>query len=214
MKIYRVAQVAEKLGISKQTLMRYEKKGIVPRSARNRINSWREYTSEDILKMKAILRKGYTVMEVVMVIVVIGVLAALSIPRFESFYAIRLSGGTKKLVSDIRYVQQLAISQHANTRIVFYPDTDRYEAQAEASAGSGVWEYVPDPFTRAAMVMDYRTDPQYRGIDIAQADFSGTTTLQFDWQGVPLAAGQVTLESRGNRNSVVVSQNTGKVSVQ
>ena len=194
MKIYRVAQVALKLGISKQTLVRYEKKGIFPRSPRNRINSWREYTSEDILKMKAILRRGFTAMEVVMAIVIIGILAALTIPRLESFYGIRLGGGVKKLVSDVRYVQQVAISRHTNARIVFDIGNDRYEAQAETSPGSGAWQYIPDPFTRANMIVDYGTDPQYGGIDIIQADFNSTATLQFDWQGVPAAGGQVMLE--------------------
>jgi DNA-binding transcriptional MerR regulator len=45
-------QVAEKLGISKQTLFRYEKKGILPKARRNLINHWRQYTEEDILKDK------------------------------------------------------------------------------------------------------------------------------------------------------------------
>jgi DNA-binding transcriptional MerR regulator len=45
------------LGISKQTLLRYEKKGIFPPAPRNQINNWREYTNEDIVKLKAILGK-------------------------------------------------------------------------------------------------------------------------------------------------------------
>jgi DNA-binding transcriptional MerR regulator len=48
-------QVADILGISKQTLLRYEKKGIFPKPRRNAVNGWREYTEHDVEKLKRIL---------------------------------------------------------------------------------------------------------------------------------------------------------------
>jgi len=48
-------QVARILGISKQTLLRYEKKKIFPKIRRNPINKRREYSLEDINKFKKIL---------------------------------------------------------------------------------------------------------------------------------------------------------------
>ncbi|MDP8234309.1 MAG: helix-turn-helix domain-containing protein [Candidatus Saelkia tenebricola] len=52
---YSVREVAELLGISKQTLLRYEKKGCFPRAKRNPINKWREYAWGDVQKLKKIL---------------------------------------------------------------------------------------------------------------------------------------------------------------
>jgi len=49
-------QIAEKLGISKQTLFRYEKKGVFPKARRNLINRWRQYTEEDLRKLREIIR--------------------------------------------------------------------------------------------------------------------------------------------------------------
>jgi len=49
-------QIAEKLSISKQTLFRYEKKGVFPKAKRNLINRWRQYTLEDLKKLKEIIR--------------------------------------------------------------------------------------------------------------------------------------------------------------
>jgi len=49
-------QVAEKLGISKQTLFRYEKKGVFPKARRNLINRWRQYTEDDLKKLRDIVR--------------------------------------------------------------------------------------------------------------------------------------------------------------
>lgn len=55
-KRYLVAnEVAMALGISKQTLIRYEKKGVFPRPKRNRLNKWREYTPKDLQVLKKIM---------------------------------------------------------------------------------------------------------------------------------------------------------------
>ena len=54
-KFYSAKETAEVLGISKQTLVRYEKKGFFPKPRRNMLNHWREYVSEDIQKLKKIM---------------------------------------------------------------------------------------------------------------------------------------------------------------
>jgi len=48
-------EVAKSLGISKQTLIRYEGKKIFPKARRNTVNRWREYTLRDIKTLKKIL---------------------------------------------------------------------------------------------------------------------------------------------------------------
>jgi DNA-binding transcriptional MerR regulator len=52
---YGTQEVARILGISKQTLLRYERKKIFPRATRNPINKRREYAPADIEKLKKIL---------------------------------------------------------------------------------------------------------------------------------------------------------------
>ncbi|MFH1457804.1 MAG: MerR family transcriptional regulator [Candidatus Omnitrophota bacterium] len=55
---YGTQEVARILGISKQTLLRYERKKIFPRVARNPINKRREYSPTDIEKLKRILGRS------------------------------------------------------------------------------------------------------------------------------------------------------------
>jgi DNA-binding transcriptional MerR regulator len=43
------------LNISKQTLLRYEGKGVFPRAKRNMLNNWREYTEDDIDRLRQIM---------------------------------------------------------------------------------------------------------------------------------------------------------------
>lgn len=55
-KRFTAQEVAQRLGISKQTLFRYEKKGVFPKARRNLINRWRQYTDEDIIRLTEIIR--------------------------------------------------------------------------------------------------------------------------------------------------------------
>jgi DNA-binding transcriptional MerR regulator len=55
---YTATEVAKMLGISKQTLIRYESKRIFPRARRNAVNKWREYNLRDIRTLKRILGRG------------------------------------------------------------------------------------------------------------------------------------------------------------
>jgi DNA-binding transcriptional MerR regulator len=53
--IYTPQEVSRILGISKQTLLRYEEKKIFPRPKRNLINKRREYIITDINRLKEII---------------------------------------------------------------------------------------------------------------------------------------------------------------
>jgi len=54
-KKYTVQEVADILGIYRGTVINYEKKDIFPVPQRNPINGYREYTEEDIERLKRIL---------------------------------------------------------------------------------------------------------------------------------------------------------------
>ncbi|MGB2600080.1 MAG: MerR family transcriptional regulator [Candidatus Omnitrophota bacterium] len=54
-KKYNVQEVADILGIYRGTVINYEKKDIFPSPRRNPINKYREYTAEDVDKLRKIL---------------------------------------------------------------------------------------------------------------------------------------------------------------
>ncbi len=167
---------------------------------------------------------SFTVLELVMVVVIIGILMVLSLPRFEIFYDIKLQGATKKLASDIRYIQSIAMAQRTNTKIVFDDSADTYRASSCNSNCSipSNWSPLKDPFTRMDLVMSFTSDPQYGGIDIYSVDFGGTNTLRFDWQGIPQDAngnelttqGAVILRYKDKEMTIRVFPQTGKVRIE
>lgn len=167
--------------------------------------------------------RAFTLIETIMVIVIIGILTALAVPRFNAFYALKLDAAVKRIRSDIRYLQQLAISQHADTRIVFNAAGNSYTAWSCNGSGASctAWSPATDPFTRGSLLANFNSDPQYGGIDISAADFRSEQTLRFDWQGAPyngsgqplLTDGTLALAYQSNSKSIYVTANTGRVRV-
>ncbi len=164
-------------------------------------------------------RAAFTLTEFTMVIVVLGILAAVTVPRFKSYYELKFSGAVKKVVADIRYAQQVALARHANVRIVFNTSAESYSVQEEYPPDGGVWINVADPFTRSALSMNFTSDPQYDGIAINSASFGGTTTLRFNWEGIPQNSsgstlttdGSLVLTYQGNTATIYVTPTTGFV---
>lgn len=52
---FTATEAATALGISKQTLLRYEARGVFPKAHRNRVNRWREYTENDIQALQRLM---------------------------------------------------------------------------------------------------------------------------------------------------------------
>ena len=58
-KFFNANQVADLLTISKQTLLRYEQRGIFPKARRNSVNNWREYTEADVRLLQGIIGRDH-----------------------------------------------------------------------------------------------------------------------------------------------------------
>ena len=160
-------------------------------------------------------------MEFVMVIVIMGILITLAIPRFKVYYEMKLHTASGILVSDIRYVQSVAISRHTDTKIDFDSTKNRYQAYYY-NDDAGSWQAIKDPLTRRDLIRDFNVDSQYRGIDISNVDINNTSTLRFNWWGTPqdgngndiTADASVSLSYKGDNTTVKITPQTAHVSIE
>ena len=64
-------------------------------------------------------RKGFTLIELVMVLVLIGIMAAVVIPKLGNMTGTKAAAFMDKLRADIRYAQNLAMTRNLRSRVYF-----------------------------------------------------------------------------------------------
>jgi prepilin-type N-terminal cleavage/methylation domain-containing protein len=79
--------------------------------------------------------RGFTLIEIIMVVVLIGILAVSVVPKFVDTSAISLQGGAAMVRADIRYTQELAMSTHAPKTITFTTNDTFYTPGCPFPAG-------------------------------------------------------------------------------
>lgn len=74
------------------------------------------------------MKKGFSLIELLIVLVVVGVLVLISMPAIRSYEpTMQLSGATRELISDIRYAQQLSVTEQIEYGIRFFSLSDEYQ---------------------------------------------------------------------------------------
>lgn len=128
--------------------------------------------------------KGFTLIELIMVMVLVGIAAAIASPLFFDQTRSRAQTAALKLKSDIRYAQQLAIQNLRYTLIVFSDDGLSYSISQQNAAG--IYGPVLDPQTRQNFNVIYGQGVAVNGINFAIGNAAcDRRTLVFDGIGAP-----------------------------
>jgi prepilin-type N-terminal cleavage/methylation domain-containing protein len=161
---------------------------------------------------------GFTMVELVLVITILGILAWVAFPKFETYYEIKLDAAARRVAADLRYAQNRSIGTRTVHGVLFEPSLGRFTVFAPTPATPAT-----DPADRAKPLrVDFASNGEFRGVALASASFGTTTGVKFDFFGVPLdtagaelaTPGRVVLSYQGHVDTVEVSPNTGKVTVR
>jgi prepilin-type N-terminal cleavage/methylation domain-containing protein len=74
-------------------------------------------------------RRGYSLVELLIVISLMGILAAILLPRFEPSLHDQLQGAAQIISADLNYARNLAVTNNSKYRVGFKRDTNAYYLQ-------------------------------------------------------------------------------------
>ena len=141
---------------------------------------------------------GFTIVELVAVMVITGIIAAIAAPRFIGVDAFNARGSYGTLVSALRYAQKTAIAQRRNV-YVSINTTTRVVCLGYTNNCSSA---VIDPATQAAYSKTLSSN-----VSIA----ASTTQIGFDGLGRPVPNATATFTIN---NAVVPSESTRTITVE
>ncbi|MEM9883754.1 MAG: GspH/FimT family pseudopilin [Planctomycetota bacterium] len=155
-------------------------------------------------------RHGYTLVEVLLVVSILGVISAMVVPSMLSAGQMGVQAAARAVVADLLYAQNEAIAQQAPRQVVFDDTNDRYELRDEFGNALGK-DWVSGDTSK--YVVDFTEDDRFMGVSIVAVDFNGGSTVTFDDLGGPDTGGSVTVRFDNQRYRIDVAEFTGRVTV-
>jgi prepilin-type N-terminal cleavage/methylation domain-containing protein len=152
-------------------------------------------------------KRGFTLLELLIVLGLIALVAALAIPAYYSRPAVTLDNAAKLLARDLRAAQNRAASQRTHVEFRFLPQGDGYEAVDESG------EHLADPGGGGDFIRRYSRDAVFEGVKLACLDLDADHTVRFDRQGFAKSGGRFLLSYRGEERLVEVQQGSGFLNV-
>jgi len=165
-------------------------------------------------------RHGYTMVELVVVVLILGILAGVAAPTyFDSLAVSRSDAAAKRVVADLNLVRARAIMKGPSVleAVYFFPASDTYVMAGDPSLNDSSVEYQVD-----------LSETSYP-VDLVSTSFTNTlganttSTVAYDLHGIPhsgdspvapLLTGQIVVASGSHQRTVVIDPVTGKASVQ
>jgi len=178
---------------------------------------------------QASARRGYTLIEILVVVAVLGIAGALVIPSMGQTDVLRVQSAVRTIVADISFAQSDAIAYQQRRAIVFdtVVDGDASDNGYTLCSVTGPsidveTDALYDPLGPDDKYIVSLKDPRYAGSTIDEALFGGVPTLIFDELGGPVATpdgdmpigGYVTVTGLGQTFRINVEPFSGRVRVE
>jgi prepilin-type N-terminal cleavage/methylation domain-containing protein len=170
-----------------------------------------------ILRQSDPLQGGFTLAEILVVVVILGMAMYLAVPMFSDAAQMQLQSAANIVAADLEYAKSMAISRQQFYSIVFDPDADTY--RVEDTNGVVVLHPVKLGFDYK---VEFRKDSRLNKVDLVSADFGDSShRIKFDYLGSPyngsgaaLNSGTITLHGGANTVTITIEPVTGYIRIQ
>jgi len=171
-------------------------------------------------KPSAHKRSAFTLVELVIVLMIMGVLAAVAAPKYiSSLSRFRVEAAARRIAADLNYVRGRAMMKGPSQEewVTFYPLTEQYEMHDDPDLDHPEAEYWVD-FNETPYPVDL-VSCEFEN----ESGFISNSRIKFNLYGqavcgntviTPLVSGQIVVSSGGFQETVIIDVATGKASVQ
>jgi len=126
----------------------------------------------------AVALRAYTLVEVLIVVVILGIAAGMVVPNMKGTGALRVQAAVRTIVADIAEAQSDSLAFQTGRAIVFHPDENRYSIVEVL--GTTIDESL-DTLRQTRLAGN-----DFGDFAFVSVDFGGTQTLVFDELGGPV----------------------------
>ena len=149
--------------------------------------------------------KGFTFIELIMLIVLIGIIAVYAAPRLGNLTDTKSGAFVDKLRADIRYAQNLAMTRNQRYRVYFNGSGGGAPASGYIVVNNATGETAQDPAGSGNLIVTLNTG-DYTGITVSTP---AGGFIEFNALGAPTAAAVLTI-APGSQQVTIAAQ-TGAV---
>jgi len=173
-------------------------------------------TSSPAKGAKYHLRRGFTLVEVLIVVVIISIAALMAVPMFSSAGSMQIRSAGNIIAADLEYAKNMAITRGQNYSVIFDVTAESY--RIEDQSGNVVSHPVKKGFD---YVVDFKNDSRLNRVDITSVQFDpgAGNTITFDYLGSPysgtgpLNSGSIAISADGTTATIRVEPVTGYISI-
>ncbi len=151
--------------------------------------------------------RGFTLIEVIAVVVILAIAAMLAIPMFSSAASIQIRVAADMIAADLEYAKSMAISRQRTYTVIFDESAESYKIEDE----DGI--IITHPVTLDDYAVSFRTDSRVDKVNVVDADFGSYEQVSFTYLGSPDNGGSVTLSADTKTMTVTVEAVTGYITI-
>ena len=159
--------------------------------------------------------RGFTMIEIIIVAVIITIAAMVAIPMMTSAASMQIRSAANMIAADLEYAKSMAISRQKMYAVVFDKSTESYQIEDP----NGI---IDHPVKKGfKYIVNFSGDSRLSKVDIVDTDFDTTGEVKFDYLGspyngsnTPLNSGVISLQAGGTTTTITVEPVTGFISIE
>jgi prepilin-type N-terminal cleavage/methylation domain-containing protein len=167
-------------------------------------------------------RHGFTLIEILVVVIILGIAAAVIVPHIGSRSDLKATSAARLMMADLIYVQNRSISQQRMHYVQFDAGTGSYKVLETITAPQVI---ITHPVEQSPFVVAIGAagPSALNDVSIDSVSFDGQTVLAFDEMGTPyahnagtgvttaLTSGTISLKCRNMLLNIIIEPFTGEL---